>query len=66
MFNGDALREAREEKGLTQVELANLLGVTARAVAYWEAGERQPRGYVARQIARVLDKPLDYFVGDDA
>lgn len=33
------IREAREDADLTQVELAQLLGVSTRTVQYWEAGQ---------------------------
>jgi len=35
----DMIREAREDADLTQLELAALLGVSARTVQYWEAGK---------------------------
>lgn len=37
----EQLTEWRTAKGLTPTQLANLLGVTYRAVHYWERGERQ-------------------------
>lgn len=36
------LKEARLAAGLTQAEAAKLLGVTAQAVYFWEAGKRIP------------------------
>lgn len=38
------LRRVREGMGLTQEQWAARLGVTARTVARWEAGEAEPRG----------------------
>jgi transcriptional regulator with XRE-family HTH domain len=39
---GCRLRELREEKGLTQGQLAELVGVKRDAVARWEADVREP------------------------
>lgn len=36
------LREAREKCGLTQAQVAEKVGTTARAYQYYEAGEREP------------------------
>jgi len=39
---GGRLRELREQKGLTQGQLAELVGVKRDAVARWEADVREP------------------------
>ena len=39
---GGRLRELREQKGLTQSQLAELVGVKRDAVARWEADVREP------------------------
>jgi transcriptional regulator with XRE-family HTH domain len=39
----DRLRKAREYRGLTQAELANLTGISARSVHNYEAGYTAPR-----------------------
>lgn len=38
---GKVIRDNRKLKGLTQEEMANLLGVTAPAVNKWEKGVSQ-------------------------
>lgn len=45
-------REIRETAGLSQQELADVIGVTRQAVSHWEAGIRTPRG-------GVLDRYID-------
>ena len=35
---GNVIRRYRREKGMTQEEMANILGVTAPAVNKWENG----------------------------
>ena len=41
MFN-KRLREARLEKGLRQLDVANAMGLTLRAICNYEAGTREP------------------------
>lgn len=38
---GRLIQELRKEKELTQMSLANILGVTDRAVSKWERGVSQ-------------------------
>lgn len=40
--NGNLLRELRKEKGLTQKELAEKLGIVAKTVSKWETGRGFP------------------------
>jgi transcriptional regulator with XRE-family HTH domain len=47
------LREWREKKGLTMVELARMLGVDKSAVSRWESGERFPSRRFLKKIAEV-------------
>lgn len=37
-----AIREARAKAALTRQDLATLVGVTERAVQYWEHGQKTP------------------------
>lgn len=48
MINGEQIRAARETRGLTQSELAQLVGVSMRTVGNWERGESVPRTREAR------------------
>lgn len=41
--------------GLTQSELAELLGVTQPAVAAWEAARRRPAATAAERLARIVE-----------
>ena len=36
------IKKLRKEKGLTQQELANIVGITATGVSYWESGNAVP------------------------
>lgn len=39
---GEQLRKAREDKGMTQQNLADKIFVTRQSVSRWERGERYP------------------------
>jgi DNA-binding transcriptional regulator YiaG len=53
--NGSA-RAIRERAGLSRAEVAEDLGVHETTVQKWEAGERSPRGDIARRYARLLQE----------
>ena len=56
---GEKLREAREEKGITQQTLADQLYVTRQAVSRWECGSRFPDLLTAKRTAEILEVSLD-------
>lgn len=58
---GRRVQEAREGAGLSQEELASLVGVTQSALSNYELGKR--RLYLANleRIARALKRPIGYF-----
>lgn len=56
---GDFLYELRKEKGLTQAELAQILGVTNKAVSKWETGEAMPETSLLLPISRIFDVTVD-------
>ena len=59
----EVLRELRLYTKLSQVELADKLGVTQTAIAKWESGDREPSIDVLISIADFFDCTIDYLVG---
>ena len=60
---GDRVKELRNKKGLTQTELANLLGYKSKSsVAHIENGRDIPRSMVVR-LANVLNTTPTYLMG---
>jgi transcriptional regulator with XRE-family HTH domain len=55
---GIRLRKAREQKGLTQVALAESLRVSQSAIAQWESGRRSPAPALALRIEKLLEIAL--------
>jgi transcriptional regulator with XRE-family HTH domain len=59
---GERIQLARRESGgMTQRELADLLGVTERSVAAYEAGDVIPYRFI-RKLEEVLDKPATWIL----
>lgn len=54
----DVLPRIRQERGMTQQELASKLFVTRQAVSRWEHGETTPSIDMSKLIASVLDVPV--------
>lgn len=50
----ERLARARKAAGLTQEDLAHLVGVDRSTVGRWEAGETEPQPWVRRKLARHL------------
>ncbi|MBF0548536.1 MAG: helix-turn-helix transcriptional regulator [Candidatus Riflebacteria bacterium] len=51
---GERLLKLRLEAGLSQVELAELIGEPQQNVAYWERSEKPPRSDSLPRIAKAL------------
>ena len=49
-------RNLRERAGLTQHDVAGVLGIDRASVARYESGIREPRGEILRRYAEVLDR----------
>ncbi len=52
----DAIRDFRKRLGLTQPQLAEMVGCTSQAVSYWERGTRHPRGLYATVLRRIMSE----------
>ncbi len=59
---GQKIQAAREEKGMTQVDLAGALGITQAALSNYELGKRRLYIHQIEAIADVLEKSISYFI----
>jgi transcriptional regulator with XRE-family HTH domain len=62
-MRGDRLRAIREQRGLTQQELAERCGLGINAVWKYENEESDPSGDVVARLAKELDVSSDYLLG---
>ncbi len=53
------IRELREERGWTQLQLGNKLGVTPVTVYNWERGQHIPTAPQLRALARAFGVTMD-------
>lgn len=61
---GNFVCQLREQKNMTQAELAGMLGVTPAAVSKWENGSSKPRVEVLFQLAQILGvRPEELMAG---
>lgn len=59
------IRLLREERGWTQLELANRLGVTPSTVYSWERGRFEPKARQFRSLALVFEVPMELIAIDE-
>src|SRR2546421_47085 len=61
---GERIKAARADKGWKQKQLAAELEVEPITISRWERGATAPDLDVLRLVARVLGKPLGYFIAE--
>ncbi len=54
---------ARKQRGLTQEELARLMGTSQTQITFYESGKRDPRGEFIVRLAKVLGVSLAFLLG---
>ncbi len=59
------IKELRLAKKLSQVELANLIGVTKQSVSNWENDNIQPSIDILIKLSEVLSVSTDYLLALD-
>lgn len=62
---GSRLRELRTQAGLTQLQLAQRMGITKSVVSFYELQERTPSPDVLVKLAGIFCVSTDYLLGLD-
>lgn len=61
----EKLSTLRKEKKLSQLELAETLGVSRQAISKWESGNSVPSVDNLKALGRIYEVPLEYLLHDD-
>lgn len=63
MLCAERIKELRLEKGISQAALAKAIGVSQKAVDFWEKGENEPKASYILKLAEFFDVSTDYLLG---
>ncbi len=58
---GEKIRELRIERNLSQMQLAKMIGVSQKAIDYWERNINEPKASYIISLVRVFDISFDEF-----
>ncbi len=61
---GTKIKELRIEKELSQRELAKLVGVSQKAVDYWERNVNEPKASYIIALIKIFEITFDEFFSD--
>lgn len=57
--NASPLARARLDSGLTQKQLADLVGCNQKDISRWETGDRKPTIESMMKLSKALNQPLE-------
>ena len=58
---GQRIKELRTENNLTQMQLAKLIGVSQKAVDYWERSVNEPKASYIIRLVKIFKISFDEF-----
>ena len=61
----ERIKQLRTERGLSQIDLANKLGVSKQSVSNWENDNIQPSIDMLLKISHIFSVSTDYLLGED-
>ena len=61
---GEKIKELRQEKGLSQAQLANIIGVSQKAIDYWERNVNEPKASYIVALVKFFEITYDEFFAD--
>lgn len=65
-YLGDNIKTLRLAKGLTQLELAEILGTSRSSISLYETGKRKPTVEGLSQLSSFFNVSMDILVGMEA
>ena len=63
MTIGQSIKYARKERGIKQVEVSKMIGISQPEISRWETGKAYPSVLSLVDLADALDISLDELVG---
>ncbi len=63
LYFGQRLKELRNEKSLTQLQLAEIFKVSKTTICQWETNKQEPDLDKLTTIAKFFDVSTDYLLG---
>ena len=64
MSIGEKIKELRNEKGLSQMQLAKTIGVSQKAIDYWERNVNEPKASYIIALVKTFNVTFDEFFSD--
>ena len=64
MSIGEKIKELRLEKGLSQLKLGKAIGVSQKAIDYWERNINEPKASYIISLVKLFDVSFDDFFID--
>ena len=61
---GEKIKELRIEKCLSQIQLAKTIGVSQKAIDYWERNVNEPKASYIIALVKFFDITFDEFFAD--
>ena len=59
----DTIKELRTERNLSQAKLAKAIGVSQKAIDFWEKGINEPKASYVIKLADFFSVSADYLLG---
>lgn len=64
MSIGEKIKELRIEKGLSQMQLGKVIGVSQKAIDYWERNINEPKASYIISLVKTFNLTFDEFFND--
>ena len=61
---GERIKELRTEKGYSQMQLGKAIGVSQKAVDYWERSINEPKASYIIALVKTFDVTFDEFFAE--
>lgn len=61
---GKKIKDLRTESNLSKMQLAKLIGVSQKAIDYWERSVNEPKASYIMKLVKIFDISFDEFFED--